>query len=194
VSEGRFRLVITYVLTTMAAALPWADHAQAQFFQGFSAPQHINTARGAIQLAPGWHVATTPVRAGQGYRVAVRSDYGEQRNMFIGANGSLSVESAPRPGVMRSPARPLKTEQAPRRGEAQKPKVKVAVIKAPAKSQAAPPTPGRDAAPVSIAAPAANSKAPTPQTNDAPATWKGLDPMAPQTPGFAHGVPINALD
>ena len=105
-SEGFPRLSIIAALTALACV--WGPPgAQAQFFPGFGAPQQINTARGAIQLAPGWHVATTPVRTGQGYRVAVRSEYGEQRNMIIGANGALAVESAPRAGAMRAPSRPM---------------------------------------------------------------------------------------
>ncbi len=190
-SEGYSRLSIILSLTVLATVFQGPDPAKAQFFQ-FGAPQQINTARGAIQLAPGWHVATTPVRAGQGYRVAVRSDYGEQRNMFIGANGSLAVESAPRPTMMRAPSRPLtKIERGPKKVDAQKPKTKVAVIRAPSKPQTPPPAPGQDIKPASIAAPAQKSNAPT---NDASPKWQGPDQTGPQSPGFAHGVPINPLD
>ena len=83
-----------------AVVLPIAP-AKAQFFFGFSAPQQIQTSRGAIQLAPGWHVATSPVRTNNGYRVAVRSETGEQRQMLIGANGALSYGRAPDPRVRR---------------------------------------------------------------------------------------------
>ena len=194
-SEGHSRLAVISALIAFAAVFPGADRAQAQFFPGFGAPQQINTARGAIQLAPGWRLATTPVRAGQGYRVAVRSEYGEQRNMFIGADGALAVESAPRPGVMRAPARPLtKSDRAPRKADAQKPKINVAVIRAPGKPQGGPAAAGSGASPASMAAPAQDSRAPTPQTNDASPKARGGDLMRSQAPGFAHGVPINPLD
>ena len=191
-SEGHFRLSIIHVLTAVAAVSFGADCAQAQFFPGFGAPQQqINTARGAIQLAPGWRVATTPVRTGQGYRVAVRSDFGEERSMFIGANGSLAVE--PRAGAMRAPSRPLtKIERAPRQGEA-RPRTKVAVIRAPAKPSSAAASPLRDAKPASADAAIQNIKTPPP-TNDAAQKWQAPDPVGPQAPGFAHGVPINPLD
>ncbi len=187
-SEGFPRLPTYFALTVLAAVSPAIDRAQAQFFPGFGAPQQINTARGAIQLAPGWHVATTPVRAGQGYRVAVRSDYGEQRNMFIGANGALSVENA-----QRAPSRPLmKIERSQRKVEAQKPKTKVAVIRSPGKPQGSPVASPQNVKPVSV--PAQQSNVTKPLLNDASRKWQAPDSSAPQAPGFAHGVPINPLD
>ncbi len=188
-SNGFLRLPIFVLSSALATAAIWPTDtgAQAQFFSGFGAPQQINTARGAIQLAPGWHVATTPVRTGQGYRVAVRSDYGEQRNMLIGANGALAVESAPRSGMMRAPSRPMpRIERQPRKIEAQKPKVKLATMRAPNKPQAAPAMQPQTMTPAFVARPDAKGAAPTPVSIDA-------SPKA-QAPGFAHGVPINPLD
>ena len=193
-SEGFPRLSIIAALTALACV--WGPPgAQAQFFPGFGAPQQINTARGAIQLAPGWHVATTPVRTGQGYRVAVRSEYGEQRNMIIGAKGALAVESAPRAGAMRAPSRPMpKIERPQRKAEAQKPKMKLAVVRAPAKPQAAPSAGHQDVKPAALSAPAQKIDAPAPVSNDAGLKKHEPDPSGSQAPGFAHGVPINPLD
>jgi len=196
VSYSFLRLSIIAAFSALATIVIWPGDkgAQAQFFPGFGAPQQINTARGAIQLAPGWHVATTPVRTGQGYRVAVRSDYGEQRNMFIGANGALAVESAPRPGMMIcAPSRPMpKIERQPRKVEAQKPKVKLAVMRAPNKPQAAPTTLTQKRA---VLSPSEDKKpAPTPVSIDAGPKAQAPTPSGPQAPGSAHGVPINPLD
>ena len=190
-SKGFLRLPI-FIL---ASALATATGAQAQFFPGFGAPQQISTARGAIQLAPGWHVATTPVRTGQGYRVAVRSDYGEQRNMLIGANGALAVENAPRPGMMRAPSRPMpKIERQPRKVEAQKTKVKLAVMRAPNKPQASPAMQSQSINPAFVVRPEAKGATPTPASIDAGPKAQAPTPSGPQAPGFAHGVPINPLD
>ena len=196
-SNGFLRLPIIAVYSALATIAPWPGDrgAQAQFFPGFGAPQQINTARGAIQLAPGWHVATTPVRAGQGYRVAVRSEYGEQRNMFIGANGALAVESAPRPGMMRAPSRPMpKIERQPRKVEAQKPKVKLAIMRAPGKPQAAPTMRSQNIKPAVVSQPEAKAVAPAPASIDASPKAQAPTPSGRQAPGFAHGVPINPLD
>ncbi len=196
-SYGFLRLSIIVGFSALATTVIWPgdEGAQAQFFSGFGAPQQINTARGAIQLAPGWHVATTPVRTGQGYRVAVRSDYGEQRNMFIGANGALAVESAPRSGMMRAPSRPLpKIERQSRKVEAQKPKVKVAIMRAPGKPQAAPHMASQDIKPAALSSPEAKRASPAPASIDASPKAQPPTPSGPQAPGFAHGVPINPLD
>ena len=197
-SEGISRLFIIAALTGLAAFVPrpGLDVAQAQFFPGFGAPQQIQTSRGAIQLAPGWHVARTPVRTSQGYRLAVRSETGEQRNMLIGNNGALAVERAPRPEVMRAPARPMpKIERPQRKVEAQKPKVKLAVVRAPAKPQAAPAAPRQDIKPAAVSAPApGRTSRPTPVSIDAGPKAQAPTPSGPQAPGFAHGVPINPLD
>jgi hypothetical protein len=197
VSKGFLRLSIIAVFSALASTIPWPgdEGAQAQFFPGFGAPQQINTARGAIQLAPGWHVATTPVRAGQGYRVAVRSEYGEQRNMFIGANGALAVESAPRPGMMRAPSRPMpKIERQSRKIETQKSKVKLAVMRAPGKPQAAPHMGSQDIKPAAVSRSEAKGVSPAPVSIDASPKAQAPTPSGPQAPGFAHGVPINPLD
>lgn len=189
--SGHSRHSIILAMMALAWALPGAGRAQAQYFPFFGAPQQINTARGSIQLAPGWHVATTPVRAGQGYRVAVRSDYGEQRNMFIGANGALAVENGPRAAAPRGPSRPLTKIEAPRQVDA-KPKTKVAVIRAPGKPSGATAASGAKPAPIAVSAPAPRS--PASPSNDAAPKAQAPDPMGPQAPGFAHGVPINPLD
>jgi hypothetical protein len=78
--QGLSRPLLIATTVGLAAAVVWPiAPAQAQFFFGFGAPQQIQTSRGAVQLAPGWHVATTPVRTQGGYRVAVRSALGDAR-------------------------------------------------------------------------------------------------------------------
>ena len=196
-SYSFLRLPIIVGFSALATTVIWPgdEGPQAQFFPGFGAPQQINTARGAIQLAPGWHVATTPVRAGQGYRVAVRSDFGEQRNMLIGVNGALAVETAPRSGMMRAPSRPLpKIERPPRKVEAQRPKVKLAIMRAPGKPQAAPHMGSQDIKPAAVSYPEAKGASPAPASIDAGPKAQPPTPYGPQAPGFAHGVPINPLD
>ena len=196
-SNSFLRLNIIALFSALASLAPWPGEkgAQAQFFPGFGAPQQISTARGAVQLAPGWHVATTPVRTGQGYRVAVRSDYGEQRNMLIGANGALTVESAPRSGMMRAPFPPLpKIQRSPKKADAQKSKTKLAIMRAPAKPQ----TPSTLQSPTINPAVASdadvNRPMLAPATKDAGPKAQAPTPSALQAPGFAHGVPINPLD
>ena len=192
---GFSRLSIIAAFSTLASAAIWpADRgAQAQFFQGFGAPQQINTARGAIQLAPGWHVATTPVRTGQGYRVAVRSDYGEQRNMLITNNGAIAVESAPSAGMMRAPSRTMpKIERQHDKVDAQKSKQKLVDIRAPNKPEAAPTQRSQTIEPAVISTPEAPRTGPV--SFDASPKAQAPKPFGPQAPGFAHGVPINPLD
>ena len=196
-SNGFLRLPIIALFSALATLSPWPGDrgAKAQFFPGFGAPRQINTARGAIQLAPGWHVATTPVRTGQGYRVAVRSDYGEQRNMLIDANGALAVESAPRASMMRAPSRPLpKIERAPKKADAQKSGAKLAIMRAPAKPQAAPTSQSPTIKPAVASDPDVNRPAFAPVTNDASPKAQAPPPSVQQAPSFAHGVPINPLD
>jgi hypothetical protein len=159
--------------------------AQAQFFFGFGAPQQIQTARGAVQLAPGWHVATTPVRTQGGYRVAVRSETGEQRQMIIGANGALSYSRAPDP-------RPL--QRATRHNDRKPAGVRLANIP-PRMKQAI--TPGQPMAPRIEKAAAPSAPSPTQLRATPPKavqTPLPQTPSGPQSPGYAHGVPINPLD
>ncbi len=180
----------------LATALVWPiAPAQAQFFFGFGAPQQIQTARGAVQLAPGWHVATTPVRTNNGYRVAVRSDTGEQRQMLIGANGALSYSRAPDPRPARAEAPMLRQmDRTARQPEHKQPRIKIANIP-PKMKQAITPTAGTalkaektaaPSAPPPIQIQASPPKAAQPQI---PTT-----PPGPQRPDYAHGVPINPLD
>jgi hypothetical protein len=168
--------------------------AQAQFFSGFGAPQQIQTSRGALQLAPGWHVATTPVRTQGGYRVAVRSETGEQRQVLIGANGALSYSRAPDPRPLRAapPAlRPM--ERATRNAQRKQPTVKLAHIP-PRMRQAI--TPAQQGAPrvEKATAPSAPSPKQLQALPPKAATPMPHTPSGPQPPGFAHGVPINPLD
>ena len=179
---------------TAAMVLP-VGAAQAQFFFGFGAPQPIQTARGAVQLAPGWHVATAPVRTQRGYRVAVRSETGEQRQMLIGTNGALSYSRAPdpRPPRIEPPTlRPM--ERVARAPERPHPRIKLANIP-PRMKLAVTPAPrvaprvekaSAPSAPPPTQIRALPPKAAQPQL---PAT-----PSGPQAPGYAHGVPINPLD
>ena len=177
-----------------AVVLPIAP-AKAQFFFGFSAPQQIQTSRGAIQLAPGWHVATSPVRTNNGYRVAVRSETGEQRQMLIGANGALSYGRAPDPHSARAQAPVLRQmERATRAPERKQPRIKTANIP-PKMKQAI--TPATGAAP-RVEKAAAPSAPPPGQIQALPP--KAAQPQIPNTqpgpggPDYAHGVPINPLD
>jgi hypothetical protein len=173
-----------------AAAFDGRNAAQAQFFPGFGAPQQINTARGAIQLAPGWHVANSPVRTAAGYRVAVRSDTGEQRNMLIGANGALTIS---RPYEAAAPRAPQHIARQTRRWDAGKGRVSVAAVN---------PGPRAPTATISKRAPtvqptAASSepmKQAAPAASEAPQREPATQPSGRQTPGHAHGVPINPLD
>jgi len=194
--EGFSRRSLIAALTALTAAtvLP-VGPAQAQFFFGFGAPQQIQTARGAVQLAPGWHVATMPVRTQRGYRVALRSETGEQRQMLIGTNGALSYSRAPDPRPLRvePPAlRPM--ERAARPPERQQPRIKLANIP-PKMKQAI--TPAPRAAPRVEKAAAPSARPPT-QIEALPpkAAQPQLPntPSGPQAPGYAHGVPINPLD
>ena len=180
----------------LAAALVWPiAPAQAQFFFGFGAPQQIQTARGPVQLAPGWHVATTPVRTQSGYRVAVRSDTGEQRQMLIGANGALSYSRAPDPRPLRVEPPNLRSLQRATRPHDRKPAgVRLANIP-PRMKQAI--TPGQPMAPRIEKAAAPSAPGPTelralpPKAAQTPLPQT---PSGPQSPGYAHGVPINPLD
>ena len=194
--EGFSRRPLIAVLTglTAAAVLPFGA-AQAQFFSGFGAPQQIQTARGAVQLAPGWHVATTPVRTQGGYRVAVRSETGEQRQMLIGNNGALSYSRATDPRPMRADPSGLRpVERATRHPDRKQTGVRLANIP-PRMKQAITPAPQMAPKAEKTAAPSAPSPtelramppkaAPAPNPN----TSSGA-----QSPGYAHGVPINPLD
>ena len=180
----------------LAAALLWpVGSAQAQFFFGFGAPQQIQTARGAVQLAPGWHVATTPVRTQHGYRVAVRSETGEQRQMLIGTNGALSYSRAPDPRPARAEPPVLRQmERTARQPEHKQPRIKTANIP-PKMKQAI--TPATGAAP-RVEKAAAPSAPPPGQIQALPP--KAAQPQIPNTqpgpggPDYAHGVPINPLD
>ncbi len=187
--EGSFRLSIIALLCGLVC-VTGSHAAHAQFFFGFGAPQQINTARGAIQLAPGWHVANAPVRTNGGYRVAVRSETGEQRNMLIGANGALAITRPSEPRAMRAPARPL--PQASRPAEPKKPKVALAVAPAAPKAPATKRTPA-----IQPASAPSESVKPQPRATTPDDTQQKARPPAPldaQAPGFAHGVPINPLD
>ena len=194
--EPFFRRSLIATLTGLATAMVWpTSHAQAQFFFGFGAPQQIQTSRGAIQLAPGWHVTTTPVRTSHGYRLAVRSETGEQRQMLIGANGSLSYSRAPEPRPMRPDTPVLRpVERAARTPEKKQPAVKLANVPPRMKQQITPITPAapkaEKAAPPS--APPLTQVRASPPKDTKPAMPD--TPSAPQAPGFAHGVPINPLD
>ncbi len=195
-SEGSSRLSITAAVTALAIVTPWSgdDVARAQFFPGFGAPQQINTPRGAFQLAPGWRVATTPIRTSQGYRVAVRSDAGEQRNMLIGNNGALAVGRAYEPTAARPRPRASQfIERAPRRVEAPKPKVKFAAIRPASKPTIAAPAHPK-AAPANFISRPSPTAQPTPLPKDTSPKLQPPTPIGPQAPGYAHGVPINPLD
>ena len=197
-SYSFLRLPIIVGFSALATTVIWPgdEGAQAQFFPGFGAPQQINTARGAIQLAPGWHVATTPVRAGQGYRVAVRSDFGEQRNMLIGVNGALAITRPDEPRAARAPARPLPQLARPTRHiEPKKPRIAMAAIH-PAPRTPAPTTTKRSPTlqPASLSSEAAKPEARAPLSKDTTPKWQAPTPLDPQAPGYAHGVPINPLD
>ena len=169
--------------------------AQAQFFFGFGAPQQIQTARGAVQLAPGWHVATTPVRTQHGYRVAVRSETGEQRQMLLGNNGALSYGRAPDPRPARAEAPVLRQmERAARQAERKQPRIKIANLP-PKMKQAITPTTGAAARVEKTAAPSAQPpsqiQALPPKATPSPIPNR---PPGPEGPDYAHGVPINPLD
>jgi len=194
--EGFSRPSLIAISLGLAATLLWpVGSAQAQFFFGFGAPQQIQTARGAVQLAPGWHMATPPVRTQRGYRVAVRSETGEQRQMLIGTNGALSYSRAPDPRPLRiePPAvRPM--ERAARPPERPHPRIKLANIP-PKMKQAITPAPRAAPRVEKAAAPSAPPpsriqalppKASQPQISNTP--------PGPGGPDYAHGVPINPLD
>lgn len=194
--QGASRRTLFALCTGLAPALLWpVAPAQAQFFFGFGAPQQIQTARGAVQLAPGWHVATTPVRTQRGYRVAVRSETGEQRQMLIGTNGALSYSRAPDPRPARAEPPVLRQmERAARPPERPHPRVKLANIP-PKMKQAITPAPRAAPRVEKAAAPSARPpsqiqalppKAAQPQVPNAPPGQQG--------PDYAHGVPINPLD
>ena len=178
-------LLIAATVGLAAAVVGPIAPAQAQFFFGFGAPQQIQTARGAVQLAPGWHVATTPVRTQGGYRVAVRSDTGEQRQMLIGANGALSYSRAPDPRPLQRATRPHDRKQTGVRLANIPPRTKQAI------------TPDPHVAPRVEKATAPSAPSPTelralpPKPAQTPLPYV---PSGPQTPGYAHGVPINPLD
>jgi hypothetical protein len=194
--EGFSRRSLFALRTGLTAIMLWpVGSAQAQFFFGFGAPQQIQTARGTVQLAPGWHVATTPVRTQGGYRVAVRSETGEQRQMLIGANGALSYNRAPDPRPLRvaPPAlRPM--ERSTRNPDRKQTGVRLANIP-PRMKQAL--TPGPHMAPRVEKAAAPSAPGPTelralpPKAAQTPLPQT---PSGPQSPGYAHGVPINPLD
>ena len=196
--KGHPRRSIISALTGLACATacPFVNAAHAQFFPGFGAPQQIQTARGAIQLAPGWHVANSPVRTSGGYRVAVRSETGEQRNMLIGVNGALAITRPDEPRAARAPARPLPQLARPTRHiEPKKPRVAMAAIH-PAPRMPAPVTikRSRTLQPASLSSEAAKPEARAPLSKDTPPKWQTPTPLDPQAPGYAHGVPINPLD
>lgn len=152
-------LLIAATVGLAAAVVGPIAPAQAQFFFGFGAPQQIQTARGAVQLAPGWHVATTPVRTQGGYRVAVRSDTGEQRQMLIGANGALSYSRAPDPRPLQRASRLQDRKQTGVRLANIPPRTKQAITPDP---HAAPRVEGdgpQRAKPHGIAGPAAKGRA-----------------------------------
>jgi len=194
--QGLSRPYLIATTVGLAAAVVWPiAPAQAQFFFGFGAPQQIQTSRGAVQLAPGWHVATTPVRTQGGYRVAVRSDTGEQRQMLIGANGALSYSRAPDPRPLRAdpPAlRPM--ERATRHHDKKQTGVRLANIP-PRMKQAITPAPQMAPKVEKAAAPSAPSpkelRALPPKAAAQPLP---NTPSGSQSPGYAHGVPINPLD
>ena len=195
-TEGFSRRSLIAALTALTAAtvLP-VGAAQAQCFFGFGAPQQIQTARGAVQLAPGWHVATTPVRTQRGYRVAVRSETGEQRQMLIGNNGALSYSRAPDPRPLRVEPPALRpVERAARPPARQQPRIKLANIP-PKMKQAITPTPRTAPRVEKAAAPSAR-----PPTQIQALPPKAAQPPIPNTPpgqqgpDYAHGVPINPLD
>jgi hypothetical protein len=171
--EGFSRRSLFALRTGLTAIMLWpVGSAQAQFFFGFGAPQQIQTARGTVQLAPGWHVATTPVRTGQGYRVAVRSDYGEQRNMFIGANGALSYSRAPDPRPARAEPPVLRQmERAARPPERQQPRIKLANIP-PKMKQAITPAPRAAPRVEKAAAPSARGAGSAGSSSGAPVARK----------------------
>jgi hypothetical protein len=194
--QGLSRPLLIATTVGLAAAVVWPiAPAQAQFFFGFGAPQQIQTARGPVQLAPGWHVATTPVRTQGGYRVAVRSETGEQRQMIIGANGALSYSRAPDPRPLRVEPPNLRSLQRATRPHDRKPAgVRLANIP-PRMKQAI--TPGQPMAPRIEKAAAPSAPSPTQLRATPPKavqTPLPQTPSGPQSPGYAHGVPINPLD
>ena len=189
--EGSFRLTIIAAISGLVC-VTGSSVAHAQYFFGFGAPQQFNTARGAIQLAPGWRVANAPVRTSGGYRVAVRSETGEQRNMLIGANGALAITRPYEPRAMRAPARPIPQLQRPTHAaEPKKPKVARVAPRAPA----APAT--KRTPEIQPASTSSDSVKPQPRAtapNDLQQKARTPAPLDVQAPGFAHGVPINPLD
>ncbi len=191
--EAFSRRSLIAALTGLATSIVWpTDRAQAQFFFGFGAPQQIQTSRGAIQLAPGWHVATTPVRTNHGYRLAVRSETGEQRQMLIGANGALSYSRAPDSRPMRVDPPALRSmERAARSSERKQPAFKLANVPPRMKQQITPTSPKAEKTDPPSAPPPTQVRA-SPPKDAKPAIPD--TPSGPQAPGYAHGVPINPLD
>ena len=195
-SECHPRLSIIPALATLAIVMasPGGSVAHAQFFNFFSPPQQVNTPRGSIQLAPGWRAATPPIRTTQGYRVAVRSEAGEQRNMVIGPYGAFDLGRAYPPRLPQATARPAPPhELRTRKPEPPKPKIKVAALRPFAKPPA---TTARHtkAEPAAYSIAPAKPMPPRPQSTDPDQKSQSITPIGPQEPGYAHGVPINPLD